>query len=170
MTRSQQAPTIRLVARRAGETGFPLAPTQLKLFELVQSSFHPRLLGVRHVPADPMPALHQKSFPLPVGFEVEGGYDSISNQNWANEIAKYSLVFGNVSLEAIVVIEKESQSLTLDDQRVEGGEDMNLFSLRIGNGVEGVRMDPVQQLACSFHLHWDQLFSTNSRFHQNLHR
>jgi hypothetical protein len=45
------------------------------------------------------------------------------------------LVLGNVSFEAILVIEEELDSLALDDQRVEGGQDMNLFPRRIGNGI-----------------------------------
>ena len=63
--------------------------------------------------------------------------DPIPDQDWANKIAKYPLVLGNVSFEAILVIEEEPESLALDDQRVEGGQDMNLFLRRIGNEHRG---------------------------------
>lgn len=82
-----------------------LTPAQLKLFELVQRGFHLLLMRARR-PADPVPALHQKFFSRPVGFEVEGGNDPIPDQNRANEIAKYPLVLGNVTFEAILVIEE----------------------------------------------------------------
>jgi hypothetical protein len=101
-----------------------LTPTQLKLLELVQDGFHLLLMGAGSAPADPVPALHQKFLPRPVGFEVEGGNDPVPDQNWANEIAKYPLVLGNVSFEATLVIEEEPESLSLNDQRVEGGQDI----------------------------------------------
>jgi hypothetical protein len=85
------------------------------LLELVQSGFHPLPMSAGPVPADPVPALHQKFPLLPVGFEVEGSNDPISDQNRANEIAEYPLVLGNVSFQAILVIEKEPESLALDD-------------------------------------------------------
>jgi hypothetical protein len=55
----------------------------LKLLEPVQSGFHPMPMSAGRAPADPVPALHQKVLPLPVGFEVEGGNDPISNENRA---------------------------------------------------------------------------------------
>jgi hypothetical protein len=85
------------------------------LLELVQSGFHPLPMSLGRAPPDPVPALDQKLLSLPVGFEVEGGNDPIPDQNRANETAKYPLVLGNVSLEAILEIEKESESLALDD-------------------------------------------------------
>src|SRR5579863_3041754 len=121
-------------------------------------------------PADPVPALHQKFFPRPVGFEVEGGNDPIPDQNWANEVAKYPLVLGNVSFEAILVIEEEFDSLALDDQRVEGGQDMNLFLRRTGNGIEDIGTNPVQPLPRSFQLHRYQLLATDSRLQETPHR
>jgi hypothetical protein len=126
-------------------------------------------MGAGRAPADPLPALHQKLLPRPVGFEVEGGNDPIPDQDWANKIAKYPLVLGNVSFEAILVIEEEPESLALDDQRVEGRQDMNLFLRRIGNGIESLQTDPVQRLARSFQLHGDQFLSTDSRLHQTPH-
>ena len=94
---------------------------------------------------DPVPALHQKLLPLPVGLQVEAGNDPIPDQNRAHEIAEHPLVLWDVSFEAILVIEEEPESLALDDQRVERRQDMNLFLRRIGNGVEGFRTDPVQR-------------------------
>ena len=71
-------------------------------------------------PADPVPALHQEFLPQPVGFEVEGGDDPIPDQDRTHEIAKYPLVPGNVSFEAILVIEEQPEPFALDDQRVKG--------------------------------------------------
>src|SRR5271157_5407476 len=101
-------------------------------------------MGARLPTADPVPALQQKFLLRPFCFEVEGGNHPIPDQNWANKIAKYPLVFGNISFEAVLVIEEDPQPLPLDDQRVEGGKDMNLFLRRIGNGVERIRTCPVQ--------------------------
>src|SRR5271167_4469084 len=114
-------------------------------------------------PADPVPALYQKFLPRPIGLEVQGGNDPISDQNRATEIAKYALVLGNVSFKAIFVIEEKPEAFALDDQRVERGQNMNLFLRRIRNGIEGVRTNPVQRFACSFQLHGYQLLSTDAR-------
>jgi hypothetical protein len=56
-----------------------LTPTQLKLLELVQRGFHPLPMSVGCAPADPVPALHQKFLPLPVGFKVKSGHDPIAD-------------------------------------------------------------------------------------------
>ena len=57
-----------------------LTPTQLKLLEPVQGGFHPLPMSVGRPPSDPVPALHQKLLPLPVGLEVEGGHDPIPDE------------------------------------------------------------------------------------------
>jgi hypothetical protein len=56
---------------------------------------------------------------LPVGFEIEGGNNPIPDQDWTTEVTKYPLVLGNISLEAILVVEEELEPLALNDQRVE---------------------------------------------------
>src|SRR5208282_1070451 len=99
----------------------------------------------------------------------EDGNDPIPDQNRATEIPEYALVLGNVGFEAILVIEEEPQPLALDDERVEGGQDMDLFLRRIGHGIESIRTDPVQRLARSCQLHRDQLLSPDSRLQQTLH-
>src|ERR1700678_782977 len=100
-------------------------------------------MGAGCASADPVPALHQEFLLRTVGLQIEAGYDPIPDQNWTDEIAKDSLVFGNISFEAIFVIEEETKSLALDDQRVEGGENMNLFRRGIRNGIERIGTDPV---------------------------
>ena len=144
-------------SQRIGHGGLArsLTSTQLKLLEPVQRAFHLLLMGARRALADPIPTLHQKFLPRPVGFKVESGNDPIPDQNRAQEISEYSLVLGNVSFEAILVIEEEPESLTLDDQRIEGGQDMNLFLRGIGYGIEDIRTDPVQRFAGAFQLHRD---------------
>src|SRR5580698_3774533 len=103
-------------------------------------------MGAGRASADPVPALHQKFLLRPVGFQVEGGHDSISDQNWATEVAKYPLVLRNISLEPILVIEEEPEPLPLDDKGVERGENMNLFLRflrRAGNSIESFPAHPV---------------------------
>src|ERR1700722_4326090 len=127
-------------------------------------------MGAGCASVDPVPAQYQELLLRAVGLQVEAGNDPIPDQNWTNEIAKDSLVFGNISFEAIFVIEEEMKSLALDDQRVEGGEDMNLFRRRIRNGIKRIRTDPVQSCARSFQLHGYQLLSTDAGLHQSLYR
>jgi hypothetical protein len=74
-----------------------LTPTQLKLLEPVQGGFHPLPMSAGYAPADPVPALHEKFLPLPVGLEVEGGNDPIPDENRAHEIAEDPLVTGKRS-------------------------------------------------------------------------
>jgi len=61
----------------SGWLALDLTPPQLKLLERVQGVFHPLPMSGRRAATDPVPALHEKLLPLPVGFEVEAGNDPI---------------------------------------------------------------------------------------------
>src|SRR5215472_15379668 len=118
---------------------------------------------------DPGPTLHPEFLPRSVGLEVKRSNHPIPDQNRTNEIPKYALVPGNVSFEAILVIEEQPESFALDDQRVERGQDVNLFLRWIGNGIEGLRAGPVQCVARAFQLHRDQFLPADSRLQQARH-
>src|ERR1700739_3395572 len=90
--------------------------TKLKLLELVQRGFYLLLVGARGSPIDPVPALQQKFLLRPVGFQIEGRDDPTPEKDWATEVAIDPFMLGNVSLEAILVVEEEAESLALDDQ------------------------------------------------------
>jgi hypothetical protein len=105
-----------------------------------------------------------------IALQVEAGNDAIPDQNRAHEIAEQPLLFGNVGFEAILVVEEEAQSLALDDERVEGRQDVNLFPRRSRNGFDGIRTHPVQRFARPCHPYGYQLLATDSRFKQTTHR
>src|SRR5207245_9505245 len=96
--------------------------------------------------ADPGPALHQELAPLAVGLEIDGGDDFVPDEHGLGEVAEAPLVLGDVSLEAVLVAEEQMQPLTLMDERVEGGEDVDPLLRGLERGIERFGQRQVLQL------------------------
>src|SRR5215468_9195437 len=73
---------------------------------------------------DPGPFLHEELFLLPVGLEIKGGDDVLADQHGQREIAELALLLRHIGLKAMRIVEEEMRALALDDQGIEGREDM----------------------------------------------
>ena len=60
-----------------------------------------------------------------VGLKVDDGDDLLAEQDGQGEIAELPPGPGQVGLEQVVVAEKRAHALALDDQRIEGREEMH---------------------------------------------
>src|SRR4051794_40917312 len=69
--------------------------------------------------ADPAPLLHQQFSVLAIGLEIECGDDVVADQHRQRKIAEQPLLLRHVSLEAMLVAEKQMGALALDDQGIE---------------------------------------------------
>ena len=82
--------------------------------------------------ADPGPLLHQQLLPLAIGLEIDGGDDLVADEHGQGKVAEQPLLPGDVSLEAVLVVEEELQPLALMDERIEGREDVDRLLGGIG--------------------------------------
>src|SRR5258708_1414275 len=104
---------------------------QLKPLETVELLLDPALQRLARVAfrglalADPAPFLHQELLVLPIGLEIQRGDDVAADHDRQREIAELALFLWHVSLEAVFVVEERVRPLALDDQRIEGREDVH---------------------------------------------
>src|SRR5262245_25210645 len=101
------------------------SPAELKALEAVEGLLDRLLVRALRALADPGPLLDAQLLLLAVGLEVDGGDDLVAEEHGEREIAEASLRLGDVGLEDVVVVEEESQPLALQDQRIEGREDVD---------------------------------------------
>ena len=80
---------------------------------------------------------------LAIGLEIDGGNDVVADQHRQGEVAEHPLLLGHVGLEAVLVVEEQLQPLALDDERVEGGEDMHQLLPDRGIASSASGRDPV---------------------------
>ena len=73
---------------------------------------------------DPMPGLDQELARLPVGLEVERRHDLVAAEHRQGEIAELALRLRQIGLEQVLVAEEGRRALALDDERVEGRQDV----------------------------------------------
>src|SRR5215475_8381534 len=74
---------------------------------------------------DPVPLLHQQLLVLAVCLQVERGDDLIIQQNGKREVAENTFGLGHIGLELVAITEDELAALALDDERIEGRENMD---------------------------------------------
>ena len=66
------------------------------------------------------------SLPVPaVGLEVYGRGDAVADEYGEREVAQAAAGFRDIGLEEVVVAEEQAEALALDDQRIEGREDVD---------------------------------------------
>ncbi len=73
----------------------------------------------------PVPVLDEELAGGAVGLEVDGGEDAVADEDREGEVAEAAARGGDVGLEEMVVAEDLAEALALDDQRVEGREDVD---------------------------------------------
>src|SRR5688572_33402690 len=98
---------------------YGLLRLQLKALEAVQLLLDPPLVRARRATADPGPFLHQKLPLRAVGLEVDGGDDVVADQRRQRKVSEHPLLLGDVSIEAVLVVEEQMQPLELMDKRIE---------------------------------------------------
>ena len=91
---------------------------------LLDAAFKSVARATRRTP-DPVPILHEQLAFLAIGFEIERGHDVFADQNRQREIAEPPLLLGDISLETMLVVEKQMGALALDNQRVKRREDVH---------------------------------------------
>lgn len=108
----------------AGSGGFGTLFGELEALEAVQLLLDRDTLRkcLRH---EPGPLLDQQFLPLPVRFEVERRHHPVAGENRQREIAQHPFAGRHIGLEAMLVAEKQGEALALDDQRIEGRQDMD---------------------------------------------
>src|SRR5467141_3608027 len=142
---------------------------ELEALEAVQCFFDSPLAQPARAIADPAPSLHQQFLPLAIGLEINDGDDFVPDEHGLGEVAEQPLVLGNVSLEAVLVVEEQMQPLALMDERVEGRQDVDVLMRGIEGGIERLGPRPVLQGSGSFELDGDQLLAAQSDLDQSPH-
>src|SRR5947209_16098223 len=122
---------------------------ELKALEAVQFLLDAALEVLARGVADPAPCLHQHLAARAGGLEADRGDDVLPHKHRQREIAEHPLLFGDISLEAMRVAEKQFGAPALDDQRIERGEDVDQIG-RLSRRLDRVRPDPMLLLAGAF--------------------
>ena len=113
----------------------PLEPLQRR------SSIAARPLGA-DVGSSQVTLLHQQLAGRAVGLEVERRHDAVAHQHRQGEIAELALGRRDIGFEDVVIAEEQLEPLALDDQRIEGREDVDQARRLAGGGVERLRARP----------------------------
>ena len=82
----------------------------------------------------PGPLLDQQAAAGAVGLEVDRRGDAVADEDRQGEVAELPFRGRDIGLEAVVVVEEEREAPALDDQRVEGREDVDAVGLGQGLG------------------------------------
>src|SRR6267378_3171595 len=125
---------------------------ELEALEAMQCFFDPPPARRARAIADPGPALQQQLPALAIGLEIDDGGDFVPDEHGLGEVAEPPLVLGDVSLEAVLVVEEQMQPLALMDERVEGRQDVDPLMGGIEGGIERLGPRPVLQLSGPFEL------------------
>ena len=78
---------------------------------------------------DPGPLLDQEPAAGAVGLEVDRRGDAVADEDRQGEVAELPFRGRDIGLEAVVVVEEGGEALALDDERVEGREDVDAVGL-----------------------------------------
>ena len=131
--------------------GIVHAPSRsdLELLEAVEFRLDPRLVEPRRALADPGPLPHQQRLLFTIRLEVNGGDDFVAYQHRQREITHDALVFGHIGLEAVLVTEKQAEPLALNDQRIEGRQNVNQIIRRNDGCLERCGLRPMPGPPCA---------------------
>jgi len=118
----------------------------------------------------PAPFLHQE-FPVPaVGLEIDRRDDLLADQHRQRKISKSSFFLRDISLEPMIVTEDERGPLALDDQWIEGREDVHEIRRLRGLMRQRLGRRPVRLLRRVVQRHRHQVAAPDPRLDQAPHR
>src|SRR5215467_7634517 len=112
---------MQLLLDAALQLGPRLAFRRLAFRSLALRSLALRSLARAH----PIPLLDQQFPVLPVGLQIERGDNLLAKKNRQGEITELAFGLRHIGLEAMLVIEDEMGALALDDQGIEGRQDVH---------------------------------------------
>src|SRR5579883_818304 len=120
---------------------------ELKAFEAIELAFDERFVRPGRALARPRPFLDEQSLLLPIRLQIDDCDDFVVDQGRQREIAEDALFLWRIGLETVVVIEEQLQALALDDQRIEGRQDMSDRAVRLDGRLDRRRLGPMLDLA-----------------------
>ena len=107
---------------------------------------------------------------LAIRLEIDRGDDFVADEDGQGEVAEFALGPWHIRFEDVVVAEEEFEALALDDQRIEGREDVHQALIRRRGRLERFGARPMFGLACVFDSDAHQFLPPHAAFDEASHR
>src|SRR5688572_3966294 len=143
---------------------------ELEALEALQLLLDALLVQAARALGHPGPLLQQQLLPRAIGLEVDHRDDLVPDQHRLAEVAQFALRLGYIGLEKVLVAEEELQAPALQDERVEGRQDVDAAVDRRKARFERFGTRPVLPLPGPLELDRHELLAPHARFDQPPHR